>query len=58
MSKYEKRHLVFYKDHPAIIEDVIELDGFPFVVIYKIQSSIFGQIEVFEEDLQLPSFED
>lgn len=58
MGKFEKRNVVFYKNHVAIIEEVVELEEFPWAVIYKIQTSIYGPIEVFEEDLSLPPIED
>ena len=53
-----KRNLVVYKRELAIVLDVIELKEWPFDIFYKIQSSPYGEIEVFESDLSVPYLED
>lgn len=58
MAKFKNRDLVIYKDQHAIIVQVFELEDFPFVVFYKISTSCFGEIEVFENVLKVPTFDD
>lgn len=53
-----KRNLVVYKGELAIVLDVIELKEWPFDIFYKIQSSLYGEIEVLESDLSVPYLED
>lgn len=58
MGKFMKRNLVVYKGELAIVLDVIELKEWPFDIFYKIQSSLYGEIEVLESDLSVPYLED